>query len=113
MASSDNTGSGPQLSVASGNWRTYLAVLLIASAVYLGCVLSPPSLMDDVDAGQAQIARNMIASGDWVTAHIDGLPYLDKAPAIYWLIASSYKYSAFTIGPPGFRWHFPQSVFAC
>ncbi len=91
MASSDNIGSGSQSSVAAGNWRTYFAVLLIAGAVYLGCVLSPPSLMDDVDAGQAQIARNMIASGDWVTAHIDGLVYLDKAPAIYWLIASSFK----------------------
>jgi 4-amino-4-deoxy-L-arabinose transferase-like glycosyltransferase len=91
MGSSGNTGSGPQSSVAGGNWRAYFAVLLIASAVYLGCVLSPPSLMDDVDAGQAQIARNMISSGDWVTAHIDGLAYLDKAPAIYWLIASSYK----------------------
>jgi hypothetical protein len=29
---------------------------------------SPPSLMDDVDAVQAQIARNMVQSGDWVTA---------------------------------------------
>jgi 4-amino-4-deoxy-L-arabinose transferase-like glycosyltransferase len=91
MAPSDNTGSDLQSSVTGGNWRAYLAVLLISSAAYLGCVLSPPSLMDDVDAGQAQVARNMIASGDWVTAHMDGVPYLDKAPAIYWLIASSYK----------------------
>ena len=43
-------------------------VLLFAAAVYLGCVVSPPSLMDDVDAVQAQIARNMLSSGDWVTA---------------------------------------------
>lgn len=47
--------------------------------------------MDDVDAVQAQIARNMLASGDWVTAHIDGLIYLEKPPLIYWTIAASYR----------------------
>jgi 4-amino-4-deoxy-L-arabinose transferase-like glycosyltransferase len=47
--------------------------------------------MDDVDSVQAQVARHMLESGDWVTAHIDGLVYLDKAPFNYWLIASSYK----------------------
>ena len=47
--------------------------------------------MDDVDAVQAQIARNMLASGDWVTARLDGVLYLEKAPLIYWLIAFSYK----------------------
>jgi hypothetical protein len=47
--------------------------------------------MDDVDAVQAQIARNMLDSGDWVIAHLDGVPYLEKAPLIYWLIAISYR----------------------
>lgn len=46
--------------------------------------------MDDVDAVQAQIARNMLQSGDWVTAHLDGIPYLEKAPLKYWLIAASF-----------------------
>ena len=52
---------------------------------------SPPSLMDDVDAVQAQIARNMLRSGDWVTARLDGIPYLEKAPLIYWLMAVSFR----------------------
>jgi len=47
--------------------------------------------MDDVDAIQAQIARNMLTSGDWVTARLDGIPYLEKAPLVYWAIAISYK----------------------
>jgi len=50
-----------------------------------------PSLMDDVDAVQAQIARNMLDSGDWVTARLDGVIYLEKAPLIYWAMAISYK----------------------
>jgi len=47
--------------------------------------------MDDVDAVQAQIARNMLQSGDWVTARLDGVAYLEKAPLIYWTLALSYK----------------------
>ena len=47
--------------------------------------------MDDVDAVQAQIARNMFTSGDWVTARLDGVAYMEKAPLIYWAIALSYK----------------------
>jgi 4-amino-4-deoxy-L-arabinose transferase-like glycosyltransferase len=65
--------------------------VLCAAAVYVGCMGSPPSLMDDVDAVQAQIARNMLTSGDWVTARLDGVMYLEKAPLVYWAMAVSYK----------------------
>jgi len=61
-------------------WFLYSLVFLIATAIYLGCVTSPPSLMDDVDAVQAQIAKTMLMSGDWVTARLDGVLYLEKAP---------------------------------
>ena len=47
--------------------------------------------MDDVDAVQAQIARNMLDSGDWVTARLDGVAYLEKSPLKYWMIAVSYR----------------------
>ena len=46
--------------------------------------------MDDVDAVQAQIARNMLQSGDWVTARLDGVAYLEKSPLKYWTIAVSF-----------------------
>jgi len=70
--------------------RYQLIVLLIAAAIYFGCIVSPPALMDDVDAVQAQIARNMLDSGDWVTARLDGVAYLEKSPLIYWSMAASY-----------------------
>lgn len=82
----------PQLTgIQSGFLRVDLIVILVAAAIYLGCMFSPPSLMDDVDATQAQIARNMLDSGDWVTAHLDGVPYMEKAPLKYWMIAVSYR----------------------
>ncbi|HWB95910.1 MAG TPA: glycosyltransferase family 39 protein [Bryobacteraceae bacterium] len=71
--------------------RYQVIVLLAAIAIFFGCLFSPPSLMDDVDAVQAQIARNMLDSGNWVTAHLDGIRYLEKAPLKYWMIAVSYR----------------------
>src|SRR3984885_12320111 len=92
MANSDE-GAGRTGTADDGKrFYFYVMVLLAAAAVYAGCMISPPSLADDVDAVQAQIARNMLTSGDWVTARLDGIPYLEKAPLIYWLIAESYKY---------------------
>jgi 4-amino-4-deoxy-L-arabinose transferase-like glycosyltransferase len=73
-------------------WGVSLTVvLLVAAAIYLTCIISPPSLMDDVDGVHGQIPLNMLNSGDWVTARIDGVRYLEKAPLIYWIIAITYK----------------------
>ena len=71
-------------------FRHELIVVLFAAVVYLGAILSPPSLMDDVDAAHAQIARSMLESGDWVTPRLDGVLYVDKAPLHFWAIALSY-----------------------
>jgi 4-amino-4-deoxy-L-arabinose transferase-like glycosyltransferase len=68
-----------------------LILLAFGSAIFLGTIFSPPSLMDDVDAVNAQIARTMLDSGDWVTARINGVLYLEKSPLHYWLMALSYS----------------------
>jgi 4-amino-4-deoxy-L-arabinose transferase-like glycosyltransferase len=81
-------GNGSQAPGARPGYQVIVA--LVAAAVFLGCAVSPPSLMDDVDAVQGQIARNMLQSGDWVTARLDGIPYLEKSPLKYWMIAVSY-----------------------
>src|SRR5271165_1667779 len=62
-----------------------------ACLVFLVSVVSPPRLVDDVDAVQAQIARTMLSSGDWVTARLDGVAYLEKSPLIYWMMAVSFR----------------------
>jgi 4-amino-4-deoxy-L-arabinose transferase-like glycosyltransferase len=75
---------------SAAHTQNQLMVLLVAALIFLGCIVSPPSLMDDVDSTQAQIARTMLDSGDWVTPRIDGVAYLEKPPLKYWLIAISY-----------------------
>ena len=66
-------------------------VLLVAAVTFLTGVISPPALMDDVDASQALIARNMLSSGDWVSARVDGVLFLEKAPLKYWITVILYK----------------------
>src|SRR6267378_4091575 len=66
-----------------------MIVVVVAALVFFTAVISPPGLMDDVDAVQAQIARNMLESGDWVTARLDGVAYLEKSPLIYWMMAAT------------------------
>ena len=68
-----------------------LIVVAVAALIYLGCIVSPAGLMDDVDAVQVQIARNMADSGDWTSARLNGVLYLEKSPMIYWLMAISMK----------------------
>ena len=50
-----------------------------------------PGLLDDADSTHAEAAREMVATGDYVTLHVNGVRYLEKAPLPYWLVAFSYK----------------------
>lgn len=83
-----------------------LTVLTIAIAIFIACIFTPPGLMDDVDAVQAQIARNMLESGDWVTARLNGVAYLEKSPLIYWMMAVS----MFIFGPHDWAARIPLAL---
>jgi 4-amino-4-deoxy-L-arabinose transferase-like glycosyltransferase len=37
----------------------------------------------------AMVSQEMIWRGDWITPHLNGSPYLNKPPLLYWLIAIS------------------------
>jgi 4-amino-4-deoxy-L-arabinose transferase-like glycosyltransferase len=91
MANSGGAVSGAGFLDTRKNGYLYLAVLLFAGAIYLGCAISPPSLMDDSDAAIARVARTMLATGDWVTPRLDGVIYLEKPPLYFWPIAVSFK----------------------
>jgi 4-amino-4-deoxy-L-arabinose transferase-like glycosyltransferase len=91
MENRDLSSGGSAGTAARSGAYYQLIVVLVAAVIYLGCVISPPFLMDDVDAVQAQIARNMLESGDWVTARLNGIAYLEKSPLKYWMIAVSFR----------------------
>jgi 4-amino-4-deoxy-L-arabinose transferase-like glycosyltransferase len=69
---------------------SYWMLAIVFAAVFLASLFSPP-LLDDADSTHAEAAREMYVSGDYVTLHINGVRYLEKAPMPYWLVAASYR----------------------
>ncbi len=82
-------------------------VLFLAFIICFTSILTPPRLMDDLDAGQGDIARNILKSGDWVTPYLDGVKFLDKSPPLYWMIAVSFK----IFGDHDWAARIPQQLF--
>jgi 4-amino-4-deoxy-L-arabinose transferase-like glycosyltransferase len=73
-----------------GSRVAYWALAVVFLAVYVGSMFTP-GLLDDADSTHAEAAREMVATGDYVTLHVNGVRYLEKAPLPYWLVAFSYK----------------------
>ena len=74
-------------------------------AIYFAALFAPP-LLDDADATHASAARAMLTTGDWVTLHVDGIRYLEKAPLPYWLVAISFRIFGFN----AFATHLPSAL---
>ncbi len=68
-------------------WQLLFFATLILAFV---TIASPPALMDDVDSVTAQIAQNMLTSGDWVTPRLNGIAYFEKPALRFWIVAVSY-----------------------
>ncbi len=66
-----------------------LLIILLWAVIYVAGMFTP-ALLDDVDSLHAEAAREMVLSHDWVTLHTDGIRYLEKAPLMYWDVATSY-----------------------
>lgn len=68
--------------------------------------LFTPALLDDVDAAHAQAAQHFAENGDWVTAKINGIRYIEKPPLPYWLVAIVYRVA----GENAFATHLPNAL---
>ena len=67
-----------------------VVILLLWGTIYVAGMFTPP-LLDDADSVHAEAAREILQRHDWVTLHIDnGIRYLEKAPLMYWSVATSY-----------------------
>jgi 4-amino-4-deoxy-L-arabinose transferase-like glycosyltransferase len=53
--------------------------------------LGAPALMEPDEGRNAEVAREILLLGDWITPHYDFIPYLDKPMFFYWLAAAAYK----------------------
>jgi 4-amino-4-deoxy-L-arabinose transferase-like glycosyltransferase len=66
-------------------------ILLLAAFLLLTFDIGRYGLFEPHEGHFAGIAREMVLRGDWVTPTLNGSPYLNKPPLLYWLIAISYK----------------------
>ena len=78
-------------SAAKGRTRAYvLLIVVVWTAIYVSSLFQP-ALLDDADSVHAEAAREMLLRHDWVTLHINGIRYLEKAPLLYWGMAASFR----------------------
>ncbi len=66
------------------------AVLLILCALLLFMGLDRLGLTDRDEGSNAEAAREMVESGDWITPTLNGVPRFAKPVFLYWLISASY-----------------------
>ena len=70
--------------------RSVLIICLLWGMIYFTSMFTP-ALLDDVDTIHAEAAREMLVRHDWVTMYTNGIRYLEKAPLMYWSLATSYR----------------------
>jgi dolichol-phosphate mannosyltransferase len=70
-------------------WAAGILLAISASGLILPRLSYP--LIDPDESRYAEIAREMLESGDFVVPTRFGKPYLDKPPLLYWLTAASYS----------------------
>src|SRR4051812_25817677 len=80
---------GTQSTPSATRWPGLL-LLIVLPALLLYPTLSF-FLLEPDEGRYAQIPREMLARGDWVVPRLQGEPYLDKPPLLYWLVMLSYS----------------------
>jgi 4-amino-4-deoxy-L-arabinose transferase-like glycosyltransferase len=78
------------LTAPPGRRTIWLALALVLLALWF--VKLPERPLAHPDEGRyAEISREMVATGDWVTPRLNGFAYLQKPPLQYWATAAAYE----------------------
>lgn len=75
-------------------WSALLSGLWL---IVWGLGLQYRALGEPDEGRYAEVAREMVATGDWITPRLDGFNFFDKPPLHYW--ASATAYSLFGVAP--------------
>lgn len=90
MPGATPVSSPPTTNDSSSFGRDLLWIALFCTALYGVRLGSYP--MGSGDEGRyAEIPREMVASGDWITPRLNGVNYFEKPPLMYWAVAGCLK----------------------
>ncbi len=70
--------------------RIGLTCLAVSVVLVWFCGLEWRALFSPDEGRYADIAREMLQSGDWVTPRLNGLKYFEKPPLQYWATAVAF-----------------------
>jgi len=65
-----------------------LLLIIPGALLYPGLAIH---LFEPDEGRYAEIPREMLWHGEWVVPYLQGEPYLDKPPLLYWLVGLSYR----------------------
>ena len=70
--------------------KKYVPLLVVACflVLYLGSIWQRPLFIPE-ETRYAEVPREMIASGDFIVPHLNGLPYFEKPVLGYWMNAAA------------------------
>ena len=68
-----------------------LVLVLLAGTLLFFAGLGRLPLIEHDEGRNAEVGREMLVSGDWITPHFNGLAYLDKPVVFFWMVAASLK----------------------
>jgi 4-amino-4-deoxy-L-arabinose transferase-like glycosyltransferase len=81
----------PDAVLPLGSTRVGVAVLLLVFAVVWFCSLDYRRLIHPDEGRYAEIPREMVAAGDWITPRLNGIKYFEKPALQYWITAAAYS----------------------
>ncbi len=85
----------------------WILLVLLCAPIFL-YRLGGPALGDPDEGRNAEVAREMLVTGDFITPRINDARYLDKPPAYFWVVAASLR----TIGVNELGARLPSALFA-
>ena len=87
------------------------AMLALMLPLFFYCYgLDDFPLRDNNEGLYAEIAREMVSTGNYIVPHLNGVPYIEKPPLLYWLMSLSM--TLFGVSAPAVRLVSALSMFA-
>ncbi len=100
--------SSTPIAPPAARWRRDLLLLTVVfGAIYL-FLLGRLPLANPDEPRYAQIPREMLAQGDWVLGRLNGIPYLEKPPLVYWTVGLCHR----LFGPGEWSMRLTPALFA-